>query len=305
MALWHGAASETVHRVPKQNKVSGRYCVSDLATCCLYRSVSASTLSPGSASVWSLTHCTWVLHRLQPSVHNWKQLAFLRRESWALTTANRLLSHCPSHHPFSFSLTHCLNKGQQPQGGVQGGRGWRGGCLKRWELNFKMAICKRQQQVRKYENLQKVIKHVDKAVWAPRMKKKQEGDKVFAGCDEWDGSCGANTTFFFLFSFILFFFLSFFFFLQQNCLEVFHRSKTMYTKMNAYREREREREREGGSKRKREREREREREQEEDRGSSSTMLPAALQQKSTQHTIATTQPPALHTADPCTEGEEW
>lgn len=126
MALWHGAASETVHRVPKQNKVSGRYCVSGLATCCLYRSVSASTLSPGAVSVWSLTQCTWVLHRLQPSVHNWKQLAFLRRESRAPTTANRLLSHCPSHHPFSFSLAHCLNKGQQPQGGVQGGREWWG-----------------------------------------------------------------------------------------------------------------------------------------------------------------------------------
>ena len=52
----------------------------------------------------------------------------------------------------------------------------------------------------------------------------------------------------------------------------------------------------------RERERERERETRKDRGSS-TILPAALQQKSTQRTtVATTQPPALHRTDPCTEG---
>lgn len=46
------------------------------------------------------------------------------------------------------------------------------------------------------------------------------------------------------------------------------------------------------------------REQKEDRDSSSssscTILPAALQQKSTQYTRATTQPPALHRTDPCT-----
>ena len=49
--------------------------------------------------------------------------------------------------------------------------------------------------------------------------------------------------------------------------------------------------------------REKERGQGEDRGSS-TMLPAALQQKSTQHTTTTTQPPALHRIDPRTRGEE-
>lgn len=42
------------------------------------------------------------------------------------------------------------------------------------------------------------------------------------------------------------------------------------------------------------------RERKEDRGSSCTILPAALQQKSTQYTRATTQPPALHRTDPCT-----
>lgn len=44
------------------------------------------------------------------------------------------------------------------------------------------------------------------------------------------------------------------------------------------------------------------REQKEDRGGGSgscTILPAALQQKSTQYTRATTQPPALHRTDPC------
>ena len=96
MPVLHMTAS--VHWVPKQEKVSGKYCVAGLATCCLYRSVSAPTLSPGATSVWSVTHCTWVLHRLQPSVYNWKQLAFLRRESWALNTTNRLLSHCLPHH---------------------------------------------------------------------------------------------------------------------------------------------------------------------------------------------------------------
>lgn len=56
MALWHGTASETVHRVPKQNKVSGRYRVSGWATCCLYRSISASTLSPRCSICSGLWH---------------------------------------------------------------------------------------------------------------------------------------------------------------------------------------------------------------------------------------------------------
>lgn len=55
-----------------------------------------------------------------------------------------------------------------------------------------------------------------------------------------------------------------------------------------------------------ERERARERAEEQEReSSSSTILPTALQQKSTQHTTATTQPPALPETDPCAEGEEW
>lgn len=56
--------------------------------------------------------------------------------------------------------------------------------------------------------------------------------------------------------------------------------------------------------REREGERDKKREQGKDRGTSSTILPAALQQKSTQHTVATTQPPALHRTDCCMEGEE-
>lgn len=69
MSVWHAAAREAVHSVPRPKKVSGKCCVVGLTTCCFYISVLTSTLSPGVASIWSLTHCTRVLHCLFPSVY--------------------------------------------------------------------------------------------------------------------------------------------------------------------------------------------------------------------------------------------
>ncbi len=66
----------------------------------------------------TVPECSTVSSLVCITENNWPFCA----ESRALATTNRLLSHCPPQHlslspSLSLSLSVCLNKGQQPQGG--------------------------------------------------------------------------------------------------------------------------------------------------------------------------------------------